>query len=283
MLKQSSPPSMAEIIVAESGQTLAGLSMLAAQEDFQPIPLDLRMNMEVATDIDRFDAINVVALLPGTGDSNDTVLFTAHHDHFGICRPEADEDQICNGAVDNASGTAALLETARGLASIGPNIRDILFVTTTAEEEGLLGAQAFLRDAPMSRANMLAVFNLDMSAIGAPDSPVGIIGRGMTDLDPLIDRVAREQGRAVYLGTEVNEYVERNDAWAFLRFDVPAVMAGGSFTDPERLTNFLRGRYHRPEDESDGLDLRGALSDTLLHIALGRAFADPSRYPRPGR
>lgn len=273
----------AEAVLNDAGRSLEELSAMAAAGNFEPFALNLNVDIRVSTIFDRFDGINIVAQLPGNGGSDQAVLFSAHHDHFGICRPEAKLDQICNGAVDNASGIAALIETARFLAATGPHDRDIMFVATTAEEYGLLGAQAFVRDPPIPLETIIAAFNLDMIAIGSGQSPVGIIGRNLTELDELVDTVIVEQGRAVYLGAELDEYVRRSDLWAFLQFDVPAVMVGSSFTDPELLTSFLRSRYHRPEDEAAGLDLRGAWSDTILHIALGRAFADPVRYPGPQR
>lgn len=273
----------ADEILNGAGMSLAALTTQAADADFQPAMLDFSIDLDVSTAIDRYDGINVVARLPGSGTNGETVLFSAHHDHFGICRPDSAEDRICNGAVDNASGTAALIETARALAAGPPLQRDIIFVTTTAEEDGLLGAQAFVQASPVPLDRIVAAFNLDMIAIAPSGAPAGIIGRGMTHLDPLIDHVVREQGRASYQGLDVNAFEQRHDGWAFYQFGVPAVMVGGSFTDPELLNGFLRGRYHRYDDDVDGIELGGALEDTLLHIALGRAFADPARYPGPRR
>ena len=273
----------AETILNAAGLSSAALTAQAAVEDFEPVALDITLSMQVLTTIDRYDGINVVARLPSSGETGETVLFSAHHDHFGICRPDSSEDRICNGAVDNASGTAALIETARFLAA-GPTLqRDILFVTTTAEEDGLLGAQAFVQSSPVPLDRIVAVFNLDMIAIAPRRAPAGIIGRGMTPLDALIDRVVIEEGRSSYQGLEVNAFMQRHDGWAFYQNGVPAVMVGGSFTDPELLNGFLRSRYHRYDDEVATIELGGALEDTLLHIALGRAFSDPVRYPGPRR
>ncbi|MGP1283733.1 MAG: M28 family peptidase [Parasphingopyxis sp.] len=273
----------ADAILSGIGQSRETLGAMAAAPGFRPVALDMAIGLEVETVIDRYDGINVVARLPGTGETGETVLFSAHHDHFGICRPDSDEDRICNGAVDNASGTAALIETARALAQGERPMRDILFLTTTAEEDGLLGARAFVAEPPVSLDAIVAVFNLDTIAIATAGAAVGIIGRGMTPLDTLIDAVAAENGRTIDTSTDINGFVQRNDGWAFLEQGVPAVMAGGSFTDPELLNAFLRGPYHGPDDEIADIELGGALEDTWLHIALGRAFADPARYPSPRR
>ncbi|QLC24115.1 M28 family peptidase [Parasphingopyxis algicola] len=273
----------ADAILSDIGQSRETLAATAAAPGFASVTLDLAVGFDVTTIIDRYDGINVVARLPGTGETDETVLFSAHHDHFGICRPDSDEDRICNGAVDNASGTAALIETARALAQGAPPVRDILFLTTTAEEDGLLGARAFVAQPPVPLDTIVAVFNLDTIAIAPAGAAVGIIGRGMTPLDTLIDAVAAENGRTIDTSTDINGFVRRNDGWAFLEQGVPAVMAGGSFTDPELLNAFLRGPYHGPDDEIEDLELGGALEDTWLHIALGRAFSDPARYPSPRR
>lgn len=273
----------AAALLGSAGHSLPDMAAAAAAEDFAPVSLGLHLSMRVSTAINRYDGINVVARLPGLDANGEAVLFSAHHDHFGICRPDSTEDRICNGAVDNASGTSALIETARALAAGPRPLRDMLFVTTTAEEDGLLGAQAFVQSLPVPLDRIVAAFNLDTIAIAPAGAPVGIIGRGMTPLDNLIDRVAGEQSREIYRGLDVNAFVQRHDGWAFYQYGVPAVMVGGSFTDPELLTAFLRSRYHRYDDDMTGIELGGALEDTLLHIALGRAFGDPSRYPGPRR
>lgn len=273
----------ADAILNGIGQSRETLAAMAAAPGFGPVALDMAIGLEVETVIDRYDGINVVARLPGTGETGETVLFSAHHDHFGICRPDSDEDRICNGAVDNASGTAALIEAARALAQGERPVRDILFLTTTAEEDGLLGARAFVAEPPVPLDAIVAVFNLDTIAIAPVGAAVGIIGRGMTPLDTLIDAVAAENGRTIDTSTDINGFVRRNDGWAFLEQGVHAVMAGGSFTGPELLNAFLRGPYHGPDDEIGDIELGGALEDTWLHIALGRAFADPARYPSPRR
>lgn len=275
--------STADMLFEHAGYSRDALTAMAAAGDFVAARLDLYLDLGAETLIDRYDGINVVARLPGHAETGETVMFTAHHDHFGICQPDDPNDQICNGAVDNASGTAALIETARALAGSDALARDILFVTTTAEESGLLGAFAFVEEPPLPLENVVALFNLDTIAIAPRGMPVGIVGRGLTPLDSLIDTVTLEQNRNIYRGTDIDAFVRRQDGWAFLQNGMPAVMVGGSFVDRELLTRFLRGPYHGPDDEIEGIELGGAVEDLLLHIALGRAFADPARYPTSGR
>lgn len=243
-----------------------------------PVALDMVINLEVTTAIRSIDGYNVVGRLPGTGDQGEAVAFLAHYDHFGVCAP-GEADEICNGAVDNASGTAALIEVAHALADGARPIRDIYFVATTAEEMGLLGAEAWAENPSIPLDKIVAALNLDTIAIGPRGAPVGIVGRGMTPLDPIVDQVTRELGREVYASEEPNAFVERQDGWTLFQRGVPAIMAGGSFTDFERLSAFLQGPYHGPDDNFDAsIELGGAWEDVLLHIALARAFADPGRY-----
>jgi hypothetical protein len=273
----------AQRMLASAGTSLEWLTEAAQSDDFVSFTLPIAATLRADTDFRRYDGINIVGRIPGTGDAGEAILFLAHHDHFGVCAPAGTEDRICNGAVDNASGTAALIETARALAGGSVPVRDIYFVATTAEESGLLGAQYFVENPALSLDLLLAVFNLDTIAIAAAGAPVGIVGRGMTPLDRLIDQVAEEAGRNVFAGLAPNAFVQRNDAWVFANQGVPAVMVGGSFVDPEQLQSFLAGVYHEPEDEIGGIELGGAVEDTWLHIALGQAFSDPERYPSPQR
>ncbi len=277
-------PDAAGDLFETNNLNLRRLYRAAALPDFRAVDLDTRLDIRISTGVREYRAYNVVARLPGSGDSGEAIVFLAHYDHFGVCRPQGAEDRICNGAVDNASGTAALIEVARGLADGPRPERDMFFVATTAEELGLLGAYAFAEHPPLPLDDIVAALNLDTIAIAQRGAAVGIVGRGMTDLDPVVDAVAEELGRPVYDGLEPNAFVQRQDGWALLEAGVPAIMAGGSFTDPEPLEAFLNGPYHGPEDDLDQpVELGGAYEDVLLHIALGHALGNPARYPAPSR
>ena len=256
----------------------------ASGEGFAAMPTNVRFTGQVNTAIRTYVGQNIVGRLPGSSSSNESVLLLAHYDHLGVCRPEGAEDRICNGAVDNASGTAAIIETARALGAGDRLARDVIFLATTAEEMGLIGAHHYAENPTVPLDSIVAALNLDTIAIGPAGSPVGIVGRGMSPLDALVDEVTVEIGREVYSGTEPNAFVRRQDGWALAARGVPAIMAGGSFVDQEVLGAYLSGPYHGPEDDlGQELELGGAHEDTVLHIALGRAFADPARYSPPTR
>lgn len=225
-----------------------------------------------------YTSYNVIAKLPGS-DPQGAVMFTGHWDHLGTCRPEGAPDRICNGAVDNASGIAVLIAVAKRLAKMGPFERDIYFVATTSEEKGLLGAYALADNPPVPLDRIVAAFNIDTIAIARRHSKVAIIGRGQTDLDPIIDHVARTLGRSIDSSDEANSFIRRQDGWALAQRGVPALMVGGSFSDMKLLEAFLTGDYHGPGDElTDATPLDGAAEDADLHVALGAYFADTDAY-----
>ncbi|MEA3064441.1 MAG: hypothetical protein QOJ27_880, partial [Sphingomonadales bacterium] len=193
-----------------------------------------------------------------------------------------ERDRICNGAVDNASGIAALLEIARAFAQGPRPKRDLLFLATTSEEMGLLGAEYFAARPIVPLPSIVAAINMDTLAIAPKGEKVAVMGRGHPALDSLIDRTVAEAGRTLDTDQEAAAFVERQDGWALARAGVPAIMIGGSFSDMKKLGAFLAGPYHSPADNpGPGLVLDGAAEDAELMVALGRKLADPAQYPHP--
>jgi len=251
----------------------------AEEPDFTGVPLNVDATLMVSTDVRSFDSYNVIAKLPGKDSKAGAILMLGHWDHIGICRDESAEDRICNGAVDNASGIAVLIEAAKRLAKEPQFDRDIYFMGTTAEEQGLLGAYAYADDPNIPLEDIVLALNIDTIAIAPRDKPVAIIGRGETSLDPVIEQVSKELGRDIEPSEEANAFIRRQDGWALAAKGVPSLMVGGSFADMELLQKFLGSVYHGPGDEvRDELELGGAAQDTDLHIALARHFANKSTY-----
>jgi hypothetical protein len=267
-----------------SGRTLAALEAAASQADFQPILLDISASLEARTRETRISTFNLIGKLPGRRPASGAVLFLAHWDHFGICGQPPAEDIICRGAVDNASGVAALTEIARRLAK-GPRLdRDIYFLATTAEELGLLGAHAFAENPPLRLGQIIAAFNIDSIALAPAGTPLTIVGRGMTPLDAQIEAVARRERRKIVPGNAANAYIKRQDGWALQQHDVPAVMVTSAYADSARIEAFFEGPYHRPADNlKNGIELGGAAEDVAFHVALGRWFGDARKVRLPTR
>lgn len=259
---------------------LTALRALAAQPDFTAKVLDLAVTLEATTRETRINTHNVIGRIPGRRPETGAILLLAHWDHFGECASPPAEDLVCNGAIDNASGIAALTEIARRLAK-GPAMdRDVYFLATTAEEIGLLGAEAFAENPPLPLDQIVAAFNLDSFALAPRGTPIGIVGRGLTALDAGILAVAKAQKRKVVDGDAANAYVRRQDGWALLAHDVPTVMVSSSWSDIARVERFFDGDYHRPGDQvKPGLDLSGTAEDVAFHVALVRHFADLKKVP----
>ncbi len=273
-----------EHLLQGSGFALPTLEQGAARSDFLPILLGLNATLDATTREVSIRTHNVIGKLPGRRPGSGALLFLAHWDHFGICGIPPAEEVICRGAVDNASGIAALTEIARRLAR-GPKLdRDVYFLATTAEELGLLGAHAFAENPPIPLKQFVAAFNLDTVALASAGSPIAIIGKGMTRLDDQIAAVARREKRAIVAGDAANAYVRRQDGWALMQHDVPTVMVSSAYSDIARLEAFFEGPYHRPADNlKRPIELGGAAEDVALHVALARWFGDAKRVKLEGK
>lgn len=271
---------MDHLLAGGGDASVAALEVEARKAGFSPRLLDLAANLEATTRETTIRTHNVIGKLPGRRPEAGAVLFVAHWDHFGVCAEAPAEDLICNGAIDNASGVASLIEIARRLVKGPQPDRDIYFLATTAEELGLLGAKAFAENPPLPLGQIVAAFNIDSNALAPAGTPLGIVGRGMTRLDPQIAAVARRQKRRIIDGMAGNAYVRRQDGWALLQHDVPAVLVSSAYGDITRIEDFFEGDYHRPGDGvKPDIELGGAAEDVAFHVALGRWFADVRRVP----
>lgn len=259
--------------------TLTGLEKVASKPDFTPVPLGISASLEATTRETTIHTYNVIGKIPGRDPKSGAVLLLAHWDHFGFCAKPPATDLICNGAVDNASGVAALTEIARRLAKAPRMTRDVYVLATTGEEMGLLGAHAFAENPPIPLDRFVAAFNIDSDAIAPYGTPLAIVGKGMTPLDAGIEKVAQQEHRKIVNNDDANRFVRRQDGWALMQHDVPTVMVASAYGDMERVKRFYDTRYHRPNDDlSDGIELGGEAQDVQFLVALTRWFADPKNY-----
>lgn len=274
LLKASGPKT------SSANPTLVALEAMSASPDFTPVTLDLSATLEASTRETTIHTHNLIGKIPGRRPDLGAVLFLAHWDGFGECGVPPAEDTICNGAIDNASGVAVLTEVARRLARMPQLDRDVYFLATTSEELGLLGAHAFTENPPLPPGQIVAAFNIDSVAIAPKGTPFAIVGRGMTGLDAEIAKAAKAGNFKLRSDDEANEYVKRQDGWALLQHDIPAVMVTTAYGDIERLRAFFDGDYHRPSDDlSHPLELGGAVDDVNMLTVLGRWFGDVPRVP----
>jgi len=269
-----------DALFRKAGEDGAALREAARSADYRGTALPVTADLAATTAVRAYDSHNVVAKLPGARPDGKAVLFLGHWDHLGICAPEGEADRICNGAVDNASGIAVLIEVAKRLGSGVRPDRDIYFLATTAEEMGLLGAHRFASDPSVPLKDITVALNIDTIAISPRGTPVATIGRGKPAYDAVVREVATKLGRKLDEDGEADAFIQRQDGWALGAKGVTSLMAGGSFSDMTLLQKFLGSDYHKPGDNySEAIELGGAAEDADLHVGLGRAFADTKRWP----
>ena len=265
---------MEQLVGADRWAALLGA---AEDENFVPIQLGATASFDAVSTHRNFNSSNVIGMLPGNVRGSGAVLLMAHWDHLGECAPDT-PDPICNGAVDNASGVAVMLELGRRLAATGPFDRDIYLMATTAEEAGLLGAKAFAQAPPLPLEDIVAAFNFDTVAVAPVGTPLGFLGEGRTPLDDLILTTAAEAGRELGDKSFAESFVRRQDGWALLEAGVPAVLLSSTFASEIVTGPYLAEDYHQPTDEQRKIQLGGAIDDLLLHEELVRRFASTVSY-----
>jgi Zn-dependent M28 family amino/carboxypeptidase len=277
------PMAAAQRLVAGAGGNMERLLNEQPGSSFRAVTLPGQVTIDATTLVNRIETNNVLGRLRGTGTTGENLLLLAHWDHLGICRPEGEADRICNGAVDNASGVAALIEIAGQLGRGERPARDVLFMATTAEEVGLVGATWFADHPTVPLNSILAAINMDTIAIAPAGTPVAVMRSGVPALDAMVNATIVAMGRTADPDDEAASLVQRQDGWALTRHGVPTLMVGGSFSNMELLGRFLgeAGHYHKPGDQvDDTLVLDGAAEDTNLSVALVRRLADPTQYQR---
>jgi Zn-dependent M28 family amino/carboxypeptidase len=280
-----------------AGQDYQTLKARAATRDFKPVPLGLTASMSFKQTLRTVDSKNVIARLTGSDPTlrNEYVIYTAHWDHFGIGVPK-DGDAIYNGAVDNATGTAALIEIARAMKKMpqAPK-RSILFLAVTAEEQGLLGSQYYAQFPLYPLDKTLANINTDTNLpVYGRTKDVIVIGLGASDLDDYLRDAAAEQGRTLRADAEPEKgFYYRSDHFNFAKVGVPALATDDGIEYVDKPADFGAAKkaeytahlYHGPNDEVQAdWDLSGYAEQAKLLMAVGYRVAIADRYPewRPG-
>ena len=281
-------------LAAATGMTLDEWFRLAGSRAFRPMPLSVRASVAFAVE-QRTDVTgtNVVAKIPGATTPGEAIVYGAHHDHLGIdeAKEARGEDGIYNGAVDNASGVAMMLELAEAFQRLPePPARSVYFVTFSAEEAGLLGSAFFAEHPPIPLADMIANVNVDSGNLyGETDDIVGI-GAERSELQGLLVDAAAQEGLTVTPDPNPNQGIFfRSDQLAFARGGVPAVFinTGRAFRGRDdgyaaRISaEYRQNRYHKPSDElTPDLSFGGILQQTRVAFRLGYALASSELRPQ---
>ena len=274
-----------------TGRDFEALKQAAAGRDFRPVPLMTSAKFEVTNALREVKSRNVVAKIEGADPAlkNETVIYTAHWDHLGR-DPALKGDQIYNGAADNASGVASILEIAHSLAQAQPAPkRSILFLAVTAEEKGLLGAKYYAAHPLYPLERTLADINLDVINLWGPTKDLISIGMGNSTLDDLLVEIAREHGRTVGPDADPEKgYYFRSDHFEFAKQGVPALDPKGGRQYVGKSADFGQRKqdeytakdYHKVSDEvKPDWDLSGAVEDLKLLAELGYGLAQGYSLP----
>jgi Zn-dependent M28 family amino/carboxypeptidase len=279
-----------------AGQDFDALKNQALTREFKPVPLGLTASLAVKNTMRTIESRNVLAKLEGSDPvlKDEYVVYTAHWDHFGIGEPE-NGDTIYNGALDNASGVASMLEIARELTEVRPvPRRSILFLAVTAEEQGLLGSQHYAVTPVYPLAKTLANINIDGINQWGRTKDITVIGLGASDLDDYLRDAAAEQSRTLRPDPESEKgFYYRSDHFNFAKQGVPALYTDSGVEyigKPSEFANEVRDRYnkedyHQPSDHvKPDWDLSGAVEDTELMAAVGYRVANADKLPewKPG-
>ena len=275
-------------LLAEAGQDLDALKRRAAQRGFRGIELGLEASGSVRNAIRRAESANVVGLIPGTQRPGEYVVYVAHWDHLGRAIGRSG-DTIFNGAVDNATGTAGLLEIAAAFQRGKAPQRSVVFLAVTLEESGLLGSAYYTSQPIFPLAQTVAVLNMDAIYDGGPTRDVSVSGFGASELEAYLAAAAKRQGRVlVPEATPEKGFFYRSDHFNFAKAGVPALYFkagvdhrenGAAFGQKQR-DDFDAQRYHRQADEyRPGMDWRAAVEDLELFHAVGARLAREKSFP----
>lgn len=283
-------------LLKAAGQDFDVLKKQAASRDFKPVPLGAKASFEVKNQVRKVQSRNVLAKLEGSDPKlkDEYLIYTAHWDHLGR-NADLKGDQIFNGAIDNASGTATLLELAKGFSKLTTRPkRSILFLSVTAEEKGLLGARYYAEHPLYPLAKTAANINFDGINQWGRTKDIVVIGRGNTTLDEVLAEAAKEQDR-VLIGDPESEkgYYYRSDHFEFAKQGVPALYtdSGDQYIGkPEGYAKTKRDEYttkdyHKVTDEVKAdWDLAGAVEDLHLFFEVGFRVAQAEKIPewKPG-
>jgi Zn-dependent M28 family amino/carboxypeptidase len=279
-----------------AGQDFDTLKKQASTKDFTPVPLGLTASIRLKNKLRTMASQNVVAKLEGSDPQlkNEYVVYTAHWDHLGV-GPAVDGDRIYNGAVDNAVGTAGIVEIARAFTRLpAPPKRSVLFLAVTAEEQGLLGSQYYSVQPIYPLNKTAAVINLDTLNVHGRTKDLTLVGYGASDLDDYARDAAGEQGRVLRPDPEPEKgFYYRSDHFNFAKQGVPALDPdeGVEFVGkPPEYSAKVRNEYterdyHKPSDiVRPDWDMSGAREDLKVFFAVGYRVAEADKFPewKPG-
>ncbi len=280
----------AKSLFADAGLDLDALRAAANKPGFKPVPMQATLSLDLKSTIAEKSSRNVVGLLPGATRPDEAVVYMAHWDHLGKHDDEPG-DNIYNGAVDNATGVAGILEIADAFAHQSPKPeRSVLFVAVTLEESGLLGSQYYAAHPAIPLDRTVAVVNIDAMGVNGATRDVTVVGMGSSQLEDILKPIVAAQGRTMHSEAhpEAGGYF-RSDHFSFAKAGVPALymdggddlVSGGTAAGEAAAKDYGDNRYHSPADEYDAATwkLEGTMQDLEAEYAVGRELAGSTQWP----
>ena len=275
-----------------AGLSLEGMSEDAAKGSVQPQSTGLLASVNIHNTIQRAESFNVGAILPGSLRPDELFIYMAHWDHLGTtAHGEGQEgDFIFNGAEDNASGTAGMLEIAQAFAALprAPQ-RSVGFIAVTGEESGLLGSKAYTAKPAFPMNKTAAGINMDVLNFRGKMNDVVVMGYGGSEMETILAEEALPYGRTLTPEpTPEKGFYYRSDHFNFAKKGVPILYARGGTVDrthgaeyvTQRNADFVKNRYHSPADEiNDDWDMEAAIEDLVLFFKIGKRVADSDMWP----
>lgn len=280
---------VAEKIFASAGQDLAEQMAAAREKGFKAVPLSTKASVSFDNTIGKMESKNVIGLLKGKTRPDEYVIYTAHWDHLGRCKPAPDGDDICNGAVDNATGTAALVALAEAHAKAGAADRSIIFLAVTAEESGLLGSKYYAENPIYPLNKTVGGVNMDAFGMAGPANNVVVVGKGKSQLDRYLEGALTADGRVAEAEpTPEKGFYYRSDHFSFAKLGVPMIyfeggedlVDGGSEAGEALSKDYTENRYHAPKDEYDpNWNWDGVMGDLKVYYTVARMLAMTEDWP----
>ena len=281
-------PKARELLKA-AGQDFDALKRAAVSKDFQPVPLNVKVSFHLKNTMREIESKNVIGKLEGASKKDEYIIYTAHWDHLGR-DTTLQGDQIFNGAVDNASGIAAIIEIADAFSKLPQRPdRSILFLAVTAEEKGLLGAKYYAENPLYPLNKTLANINIDGLTTWGRTRDIDVVGYGNSTLEDVLAEAAKSQNRTTTPDTEPEKgFFYRSDQFEFAKQGVPALYthrSANTVDKPESVGLQLRqaytaNDYHKPSDEiKPDWDLTGGVQDVQLMFMVGYAVSQRDTWP----
>ncbi|WP_265571158.1 M20/M25/M40 family metallo-hydrolase [Sphingomicrobium nitratireducens] len=280
---------LADRLLKAAGTSLEKAKAAARRRDFQPLELGAALDATLLAETDEVVTKNVVGILTGSEAPDETVIYTAHYDHLGTGDANAEGDTIYNGALDNATGVAMLIEQARAFAQMGPQKRSVVFMAVGAEEKGLLGAKYYVANPIYSLAKTAGVLNTDSQGVFGRARDFSISGTARLELLDLLVGEAKAMGKGFTPDPrpEAGGFF-RSDHFAFALAGVPAISfkAGQDLEDggveraEQMASNYVSRLYHQQDDEwSSDWNFEGIAQDALLLHRVGTRLANEPLWP----